>query len=87
MEKLKLSDLERRTDWTEAVIVFTEDSFSKPYTLEERSYKINREWGKYFKSGMIGNSLYGDCLAGTDKGVRLDWYLGDWKVDYCYIIK
>lgn len=87
MEKLKLSDLCERTDWKEAVIVFTQDSFNKKYTVEPRSYKVYRYDGKYFKSGMLGKSLLGYCLDGTDKGVRLDWYLGEWKIDYCYIVK
>ena len=91
MEKLSLSDLSTRTDWEEAVIVFTEDSFTEPYTLEQRSYKTNRNWGKYFIPGMLGKSLYGDCLDGKDLGVRLDYYMGSgkgmWHIDYCYIVK
>ncbi len=68
------------------VIVFTKDSFKKDYSLESRSYVTCTDWGKWFISGMCGNSLYGDCLDGTDKAVRLDWYLGDWKIDYSYEI-
>ena len=37
MEKLKLSDLENRNDWEYAVVVFKSESFSKDYSLEERS--------------------------------------------------
>ena len=87
MEKLKLSDLRDRKDWEEAVIVFTEESFTKPYSLESRSYKVRRNWGKYFDSTKLGKSLYGECLDGTDECLRLDFYLGNWKVDYCYITK
>lgn len=68
------------------VIVFTEDSFNTPYTVEERSYKVDNEHSKFFNTNMIGNSLYGDCLDGQDLGVRLDNYLDDWAVDFCYFI-
>lgn len=67
------------------VIVFTEDSFNKPYTETERSY---RTWSsnKGFQHGKISNSIFGDCLDGVDLGVRLDIYMYDgWKVDYCYL--
>lgn len=71
-----------------AVIVFTEDSFDKPYTEQQRSYQIQNDSKMFFPS-MIGKSLSGDCLDGTDLGVRLDWYMGGkdgWKVEYCYLI-
>lgn len=67
-----------------AVIVYTEDSFYKPFTETERSYRISSD-NKYFIAGQIGNSIFGDCLDGKDMGVRLDWYRGDWKIDYCYL--
>lgn len=90
MEKLKLSDLENRDDWEYAVVVFKSESFSKDYSLEERSYLICRD-NKLFKPWMIGCSLFGTNLTGTDRGVRLDWYMKDeedpWCVDYCYIYK
>ena len=71
-----------------AVIVFTEDSFDKPYTEQQRSYQIRND-EKYFLPNMNGTSLYSNCLDGSDLGVRLDWYMGGkdgWKVDYCYLI-
>ena len=89
MEKLKLSDLENREDWKYAVIVFKSESFNKKYSLKERSYLVCKD-NKWFNPAMIGRSLYGNCLDGKDKGVRLDWYMYDekkpWIVDYCYII-
>lgn len=70
------------------VIVFTKDSFDKPYTEEERSYRTSSD-NKAFRSNMISNSIYADCLDGKDLGVRLDWYMYDeknpWKVEYCYL--
>ena len=69
------------------VIVFTEDSFSKPFTETERSYKVSNN-NKGFQHGKISNSIYGNCLDGQDLNVRLDWYMYDekpWKIDYCYL--
>ena len=68
----------------EAVIVFTEDSFSKDYSVEQRSYVVSSN-NKMFNPEALGSSLSGDCLDGTDNGVRLDWYIGKWHVEYCYI--
>lgn len=86
MEKLTLSQLSENKSWREAVIVFTEDSWSRVYSLESRSYKVHCN-AKYFDANMIGSSLFGDALDGTDDGVRLDKYMAydNWKVDYCYI--
>lgn len=71
------------------VVVFTEDSFSKPYTEKQRSYELTSD-NKAFLPNQISNSIFADCLDGTDEGVRLDWYMhgeGRWKVDYCYLIE
>ena len=44
----------------------------------------------FFKN-MCGYSIYGNCLDGKDRGVRMDNYLeeehngGGWKVERCYI--
>ena len=66
------------------VIVFTEDSFERPYSEESRSYRVTNH-NKYFQHGMLGNGLRGECLDGSETGVRLDWYLHEWKIDYCYL--
>ena len=74
------------------VIVFTEDSFTKPYSLESRSYKVSSD-NKVFKPDALGYSLYGSALDGSDDEVRLESYMKEehggsdgWKVDYCYIL-
>ena len=67
------------------VIVFTEDSFQQKYPLESRSYAFSTD-NKWFMPYMIGKSLYSISLDKRDRGVRLDWYFGDWKIDYCYEI-
>lgn len=80
-------ELKDRDDWTTAVAVFTEDSFDKPYSLEERSYAFSRN-NRYFEEGKIAKSIFANCLDGKDLGVRLDWYCpGQWKIDYIYILK
>lgn len=72
-------------------IVFTEDSFDKPYTEEQRTYVISSN-NKAFIEGMGGYSIYGSSLDGTDKCVRLEAYMADehggkdgWKIEKCYV--
>ena len=68
-----------------AVAVISQDSFKKQYSEQQRSYRFSND-NKAFLPEQISNSVFGDCLDGTDPGVRLDWYIPkDWKVDYCYI--
>ena len=64
------------------VIVFKASNWKTDYSLESRSYRV---WNnnRAFQTDKISNSLSGDSLDGTDKGVRLDWY--GWDVDYCYM--
>ncbi len=64
------------------VIVYKQSNFDKPYTEQERSYRVSNS-NKYFCPWMIGRSLFGDCLDGRDINVRLDWY--NWEPEYCYM--
>ena len=74
-------------------IVFTEDSFDKKYPEESRSYCVSSD-NKAFKPNMGGYSIYASSLNGTDKGVRLDWYMKEenpwaehgWEVERCYLM-
>ena len=64
-----------------AVIVFKQENFNKPYSELSRSYASHSDqlgWD-YTK---LGNRRSADCLDGTDKGVRLDYY--NWEVEYWY---
>lgn len=73
----------------DVVVVFTKNSFNKPYTEKERSYVMSNH-NKAFIAGMCSNSIFANCLDGTDSGVRLDWYIyneNGWKVDYCYLVE
>ena len=64
------------------VIVFKASNFTTEYSELSRSYRV---WNnnRLFQHGKISNSLRGDCLDGTDDGVRLDWY--KWEVEFCYM--
>ena len=73
-------------------IVFTEDSFNRPYPLESRTYLVSSN-NKAFIPGMGGYSIYGSAADGSDPLVRLEGYIAEerggakgWKVDYCYLI-
>ena len=72
-------------------VVFTEDSFDKPYSEESRTYVISSN-NKAFQSGMGGYSIYASSLDGSDKCVRLEAYMADehggkdgWKIEKCYV--
>lgn len=80
-----------RDDLT-AHIIFTEGSFKKHYSLLSRTYCISSD-NKAFWPNMGGYSIFGNCLDGTDQGVRLDYYMAEerdingWKVEDCYILE
>lgn len=87
MTLYELTDKLMNKENVEAIIIFKQGPwFKQKYPEISRSYKTNSSWGKWFKSGMIGKSLIGDCLDGTDQGVRLDWYIGEWEVERCHIV-
>lgn len=72
-------------------IVFSEDSFSQPYSLESRTYAISSN-NKAFQAGCGGYSIFGGNLDGTDPLIRLDAYMANehggkdgWKIARCYI--
>ena len=64
------------------VIVYRSENWDKAYSETARSYRVSNA-NRCFQDGKISNALFGDCLDGTDIGVRLDWY--NWAVDYCYM--
>ena len=101
MEKITYAELSRifrehertHTDDTHlrGAIVFTEDSFTEPYSEDSRTYLIS-SGNKAFMPNMGGYSIYGSAKDGSDPLVRLDAYMaaehggdGGWKVDYCYL--
>lgn len=70
-------------------IVFTQDSFDKPYDERSRTYGVSSN-NKAFQSGMGGYSIFGSCLDGTDPCIRLDGYMfgeNAWKIEKCYMME
>ena len=72
-------------------IVFTEDSFSKPYPVESRTYAVSSN-NKAFQPNMGGYSIYASSIDGSDPMVRLEGYMQDekggkdgWKIERCYL--
>ena len=72
-------------------IVFTEDSFKKPYSLASRTYTVSSD-NKAYQPHMGGYSAYGSSADGTDPLVRLEQYMAEekggkngWRVEYCYL--
>lgn len=72
-------------------IVFTEDSFTKPYSLEARTYIVSSE-NKAYQPNMGGYSIFGSSIDGSDINIRLEAYMRDekggtdgWKVERCYM--
>ena len=64
------------------VIVYKESNWDRPYSLEARSYRVSSD-NRAFQMDKIANSIFAECLDGSDINVRLDWY--NWDIDYCYI--
>lgn len=76
-----------------AYVIFTEGSFTRPYSLLSRTYCVSSR-NNGFWPGLISRSIFAYCLDRTsDQGVRLDWYMaeegnpGGWKVEDCYILE
>lgn len=67
------------------VIVFKKDNWKTEYSLESRSYRVNN-MDNYFDKDKISQAWWSSNLDGTDKNIRLDYYINDWKIDYCYIL-
>ena len=72
-------------------IVFTEDSFTAPYSLEARTYRVSSN-NKAYQPNMGGYSIYGSAIDGSDPMIRLEGYMAaekggrnGWRVEYCYL--
>lgn len=69
-------------DSISGVIVYKASNWpDHEYTETSRSYRVS-SCNRCFQANKIANSMFGNCLDGTDQGVRLDWY--NWEVEYCY---
>lgn len=78
----KMTEYAKRGIDAKACVVFTEDSFDEPCTLKGRTYEVFSN-AKYFNPDMIGTSLPGYALDGSDNGP--DLLDTDWKVEGCYM--
>ena len=72
-------------------VVFTQDSFTEPYSEEARTYVVSSN-NKAFQPNMGGYSIYASSLDGSDPMVRLERYMRDehggengWKIERCYM--
>ena len=72
-------------------IVFSEDSFDRPYPVEARTYVVSSN-NKAFQAGMGGYSIYASSLDGSDPIIRLEGYMRNerggkdgWKIERCYM--
>ena len=72
-------------------IVFTEDSFTKPYPEAARTYAVSSN-NKAFQPNMGGYSIYASALDGSDPMIRLEGYMQSekggkdgWKIERCYM--
>ncbi len=86
----KFRAVESKRDHLTGYIVFTEESFTSPYSEESRTYCVSSD-NKAFIPGMGGYSIYASCLDGTDPCVRLEQYMAaekggrdGWQVERCY---
>lgn len=89
--KFRAAERSRERKHLTGYIVFTEDSFTQPYSEEARTYCISSN-NKAFIPNMGGYSIYGSSLDGTDSMVRLERYMADeiggkdgWHIEKCYM--
>lgn len=75
------------------LIVFTPDSYNKPYIAQSRCYIVTSD-NKAYMPHTGGYSIFGNCLDGTDENVRLELYMAEeqgmkegWKVSACYLLE
>ena len=87
----RFREAERNGKHLDGLITFSEDSFTKPYSLEARTYMVSSQ-NKAFQPNMGGYSIFGSALDGSDSYVRLEQYMAaekggkdGWKIERCYI--
>ena len=89
----KFRTVERKGEHLLGYVVFTADSFDKPYDERSRTYFVSSN-NKAFQPNMGGYSIYASCLDGTDPMVRLECFMAaehggknGWKVERCYVME
>lgn len=86
-------EAENKRQHLTAHIVFTADTFKKPYSEFERTYEVSSD-NKAFQSRMGGYSIYGASLDGVDPCLRMEGLMADemggkdgWKIEKCFLIE
>ena len=89
--KSRFYEAERNRKSLTGYVVFTQDSFTKEYSEDSRTYLISSN-NKAFMRGIGGYSIYGMSLDVSDPCVRLDYYMANehggsdgWKIERCYM--
>ena len=87
----RFREAERSGKHLDGLITFTEDSFTKWYSLAARTYFVSSE-NKAFQPNMGGYSIFGSAVDGSDLNVRLERYMAKekggkdgWKIERCYL--
>ena len=68
------------------VAIISETSFDKPFTETERSYAFTNN-NKAFLPNMISNSIFAECLDGSEYIKLSDYVPGYWAVERCYVLE
>ena len=68
------------------VAVISQDSFTVPYTEEQRSYVFTNS-NKGFLPNMLSNSIFAECLDKSEYIKLSDYVPGAWKVERCYVVQ
>lgn len=83
---------ERNGQHLTGYIVFSQASFTQPYSVESRTYVVSSN-NKAYLSQMSGYSIYASSLDGTDRCVRLERYMASekggptgWQIERCYMM-
>lgn len=79
-------DIPGMADHYTGYVIISEDSFTAPYSLAERTYKFSNN-NKAFIPGAAGYSIYAESLEGDDY-VRLEQYISygsGWKIEDCFL--
>ena len=91
VEKFRAAERSEPREHISGYIVFTADSFEKPYSEESRTYAVSSD-NKAFQPNMGGYSIYASAIDGSDPLVRLENYMAaekggknGWQVERCYM--
>ena len=83
---------ERNGQHLTGYITFSQDSFTKPYSAESRTYVVSSN-NKAYQPNMSGYSIYASSLDGLDTNIRLERYMAaekggptGWQIERYYMM-